>query len=233
LSARDELRSAYAALGLEPGASLRVVKRQFKTIVRKWHPDRFVGDPQGIVEANQRLRVINQAYNTILASFRPLIPQIRRDPPPPPAPPRSDNGSSARAPDEPPRPRPVMERLTPEQIDAIVDALKAHGRRPSLTDQIRTEPWNRGLSLAVAVAFIVEGAWTTWRNPWPTLSAWHVKPTMPATGPLMASMVMSALLMWPLLYAIWYSDKRTRIVGWIFLVLIALVLPAFTAMARS
>jgi hypothetical protein len=229
---RDEVRSAYAALGLEPGASLRMVKQQFKTLVRRWHPDRFVGDPQGMLEANHRLRVINQAYNTIVASdFRPAVPPLRREPPPPP--PRPGNGSPPNADNPPPPPRPVRERLTPEEIDAIVDALKAHGRRPSLKDQIRTEPWNRGLSLAVAMAFIVEGAWTTWRNPWPTLSAWHVKPTMSATGPLMASMMMSALLMWPLLYAIWYSDRRTRIVGWIFLVLVALVLPAFTAMARS
>jgi len=228
---RDELRSAYAALGLKPGASLSTVKRQFKTLVRKWHPDRFVGDPKSMIEANHQLRVINQAYNTIIAAdFRPVVPVVRRDPVPP-SPPRS-NGSSPQADTSPP-PRPVRERLTPEEIDAIVNALKAHERRPSLREQIRTEPWNRGLSLAVAIAFIVEGVWTTWRNPWPTLSAWHLRPTMPATGPLMASMVMSALLMWPLLYAIWYSDKRTRVVGWIFLVLFALVLPAFTAMARS
>src|SRR5258705_9264453 len=111
---RDELRSAYAALGIEPGASLGMVKRQFKTLVRRWHPDRFVGDPQGTIEANHRLRVINQAYNTIIASdFRPVVPQIRRDPTPPPSPARSDNGSSVHAQDIPPRAPPVMERLTP------------------------------------------------------------------------------------------------------------------------
>src|SRR6185295_19402371 len=140
---RDELRSAYAALGLEPGASLGTVKRQFKTLVRKWHPDRFVGDPQGIVEANHRLRVINQAYNTILAAdFQPTVPQVRRDPP---APPHAGRAASADAGTPPPRAQPIRERLTADEIDAIVDALKAHGRRPSLKEQIRTEPWNRGL----------------------------------------------------------------------------------------
>ncbi len=231
---RDELRSAYAALGLEPGASLRMVKRQFKTLVRTWHPDRFVRDAQGMTEANHRLRVINQAYNTILASdFQRAIPQIRRGPPPPPPVARSNGGAASTASgDTPPRARPVVERLTPEQIDAIVDALKAHTRRPPLRDQISSEPWNRGLSLAVAVAYIFEGVWMAWRNPWPTLTAWKVRPTLPATGPVMASMVMSALIVWPLLYVIWYSDKRTRIAGWIFLVFVVVVLPMFSAMMR-
>jgi hypothetical protein len=48
----------------------------------------------------------------------------------------------------------------------------------------------------------------------------------------MASMVMSALIVWPLLYVIWYSDARSRIAGWVFLVFVAFVLPAFTAMLR-
>jgi len=226
---RDELRSAYAALGLEPGASLATVKRQFKTLVRKWHPDRFVGDPQGVVEANHRLRVINQSYNAILASdFQSAVPQVRRDPPAP----RSGDSGSADAGTTPPHAQPIRERLTADEINAIVDALKAHGHRPSLKEQIRTDPWNRGLSLAVAIAYVFESVWTTWQNPWPTLSAFHVTPTMSATGPLLASIVLSGLLVWPLLYAIWYSDSRTRVTGWIFLVVVALVLPFFSAMMR-
>ena len=77
----DELRSAYAVLGLQPGASLHKVKRQFKTLVRRWHPDRFASDPQGKAEANDRLRVINIAYSTILQTgFGEAIPQVPRDP---------------------------------------------------------------------------------------------------------------------------------------------------------
>jgi len=221
----DELRSAYAALGLEPGASLRVVKRQFKMLVRTWHPDRFAGDSQGTIEANDRLRVINQAYNTILAAdFRQAAPQLRRAPVVDPT--ANTDTSSA------PPPRPVVERLTPEQIDAIVDAMRGHTRRPSIAEQIRNDPWNRGLSLAVAVAYVFEAVLMAWRNPWPALSAWNVKPTMPATGPVLASFVMSALIVWPLLYVIWYSDARTKIAGWVFLLFVAIVLPMFSAMIR-
>ena len=64
----DELRSAYAVLGLQPGASLQEVRQQFKNLVRRWHPDRFANDPQGRAEANDRLRVINSAYSTIVQS---------------------------------------------------------------------------------------------------------------------------------------------------------------------
>src|SRR5207247_2281784 len=164
--------SAYAALGLEPGASIRMLKRQFKMLVRTWHPDRFIGDPQGSAEANHRLRVINRAYNTILATdFQHATPQVRRVPPPAP----SDAADKFIA-----REPPVTVRLTPEQIDAIVESLKAHDRRPSLTEQIRIEPWNRGLSLAVAIAYIVESGLASWRNPWPVLTAWRVTPTLPA-----------------------------------------------------
>ena len=218
---RDDLKSAYAALGLEPGAPLPIVKRQFKTLVRTWHPDRFVGDPQGVAEANQRLRIINRAYNTILATFNHAPPQLRRDPPTA-APAPSPSGSAQGGPRHPP----VSIRLTPEQIDAIVESLKAHGRRTSLSEQIRIEPWNRGLSLAVAIAYVCESAWATWQNPWPALTMLRVTPTLPATGPIMASMVMSAFLVWPMLYAIWYSDRRTKIAGWIFLAFVALVIPA-------
>src|SRR6185436_17138936 len=121
---RDELRSAYAALGLEPGAPMPIVKRQFRTLVRTWHPDRFVGDAQGAAEANHRLRIINRAYNTILETFNHAPPQLRRDPPTPePAPSGSAQGGR--------REPPVTIRLTPEQIDAIVESLQGHGRRPS------------------------------------------------------------------------------------------------------
>jgi curved DNA-binding protein CbpA len=224
---RDEIRSAYAALGLEPGAALFAVKRRFKALVRTWHPDLFVTDPQGLAEANHRLRIINQAYNTILAAdFRRPVPQMRRDPP---ASVRQDGGPGrAQATDASPPERPVSTPLTPEQIDEIIEAMKSRGRRPSIREQIRDQPWNRGLSLGVAGSYVLQSAWAAWRNPWPMVTAWHVKPTLPATGPMMASMVMSGLLLWPFLYVIWYSENRTRVAGWVCLTL----LPAFGAMMR-
>ena len=62
----DRLDSAYATLGLSRGASSRAVKRQYKALVKQWHPDRFTGDAQGIAEATVMLKAVNHAYTTIL-----------------------------------------------------------------------------------------------------------------------------------------------------------------------
>jgi len=62
----DRLDSAYATLGLGRGASSSAVKRQYKALVKQWHPDRFTGDPQGVAEATMMLKAVNHAYSTIL-----------------------------------------------------------------------------------------------------------------------------------------------------------------------
>jgi DnaJ domain len=62
----DRLDSAYATLGLSRGASSSAVKRQYKALVKRWHPDRFTGDPQGVAEATLMLKAVNHAYSTIL-----------------------------------------------------------------------------------------------------------------------------------------------------------------------
>jgi len=57
----DALDSAYATLGLTRGASAPAVKRQYRALVRKWHPDRFANDPQGVAEATLMLQAVNRA----------------------------------------------------------------------------------------------------------------------------------------------------------------------------
>jgi preprotein translocase subunit Sec63 len=44
------------------------VKRHYKRLVRRWHPDRFASDPQGIAEATQRMHLINHAYESIMSA---------------------------------------------------------------------------------------------------------------------------------------------------------------------
>lgn len=88
----DALRSAYAMLELDPTASPREVRRQFKKLVRRWHPDRFAQDPQGQAEASRRMQQINAAYELILASgtassapaepgpaYEPHVPRERQE----------------------------------------------------------------------------------------------------------------------------------------------------------
>ncbi|OFW26010.1 MAG: hypothetical protein A3H97_11290 [Acidobacteria bacterium RIFCSPLOWO2_02_FULL_65_29] len=265
----DEIRSAYAVLGLRPGASLHRVRRQFKALVRRWHPDRFANDPQGKAEANDRLRVINNAYSTILQTgLRHAIPQAPRDPAyaredpqrasagqardarsesrratagqarddrPAADGAKAGQADSARAErgrataSDPTPPRPVAP-LTREQIDALIDALQGRGRRQTLREQILNDPWNRGLSLAFVCAYMLVDIIQTWRHPWPRFAMRGIKPALPATGPVLASLIGSALWTLPLLWVIWYADAWSRRMAWVFLGLLAVLLPLFRLM---
>jgi hypothetical protein len=62
----EEIRKAYATLGLPFGASRRELRRQYKKLVRTWHPDRFGGDPVGQATATEQLGRINRAYRAVL-----------------------------------------------------------------------------------------------------------------------------------------------------------------------
>jgi DnaJ-domain-containing protein 1 len=55
---RNAERKALDALGLEANASAQEVKRQFKTLVKRHHPDANGGDRS----SEDRLREIIQAY---------------------------------------------------------------------------------------------------------------------------------------------------------------------------
>lgn len=219
----DELRSAYAVLGLQPGATLQEVKQQFKTLVRRWHPDRFANDPQGKVEANDRLRVINIAYSTILqSSAAETTSHVRRDPPPNPV--ASDMSSEEYT------PPPVGPPLTREQIDAMIEALRGQTRRKSLRELIREDPWNRGLSLALVGLYILIDAIQAWRHP-SSLAAAGFSVSRSGSGNVAASVAGSVMWTLPLVAVIWYADAFSKKIAWFFLAVFALLL-LFAAMMR-
>ena len=62
----DLLTRAYAQLGVPLGTSPAHLRRRYKELVRRWHPDRFASDPRGQAEAAVRMREINTAYHLIL-----------------------------------------------------------------------------------------------------------------------------------------------------------------------
>ncbi len=67
-AAAGSLQQAYAALGLETGASDAEVKRAYRKLVRQYHPDKLVsqGLPEEMMEmAKKRVREINTAYDLI------------------------------------------------------------------------------------------------------------------------------------------------------------------------
>jgi hypothetical protein len=56
--------SAYAALGLQPGADARAVERAYKSLIKQHHPDREGGD-------SARAAEINRAYRELRAMLAP------------------------------------------------------------------------------------------------------------------------------------------------------------------
>ena len=55
------MNDPYAVLGLSPGASDEEVKKAYRTLAKKYHPDRNPGDE----EAARKMQEINAAYEQI------------------------------------------------------------------------------------------------------------------------------------------------------------------------
>src|SRR5262245_24980193 len=63
----DELVRDLSILGVDAAASPTQVHERYLELVRRWHPDRFAGDPQGRAEATIRMRQIDDAYRRVTA----------------------------------------------------------------------------------------------------------------------------------------------------------------------
>ncbi len=61
----DARARAYAILGLPAGASAQDVRKRYRLLASRWHPDRFAGDAAGQAEAAVQMRVINDAVRLI------------------------------------------------------------------------------------------------------------------------------------------------------------------------
>lgn len=62
------LDDAYRLLDLDPGASDEEVKRACRDLTKVWHPDRFGNDPRLRQKAEEKLKTILEAYETIRVS---------------------------------------------------------------------------------------------------------------------------------------------------------------------
>jgi preprotein translocase subunit Sec63 len=98
----DPLRRSYAILGLEAGASLAEVRRRYRFLASRWHPDRHVGDQRNEAEAGAQMRRINDAYHLIVAKRASEAPHSATVPP-------------------------VGRRLSPDEVDALAKAIGNEG----------------------------------------------------------------------------------------------------------
>lgn len=65
----------FRALGLEPGAEPSEVKRAYRTLVKKWHPDRHhTASYEARALAEEKFREIDQAYRRISKTWRKASP---------------------------------------------------------------------------------------------------------------------------------------------------------------
>lgn len=60
----------YAALGLTPGDNWQRARIAYKRAVRIWHPDRFAQNDPKQIEAEERTKTINQAFDELTVFFR-------------------------------------------------------------------------------------------------------------------------------------------------------------------
>jgi curved DNA-binding protein CbpA len=64
------IEQAYRALGVPADSSALRIKRDYRHLVRRWHPDRFAHNTNEQRHATERMREINHAYE--LAKHAPL-----------------------------------------------------------------------------------------------------------------------------------------------------------------
>src|SRR5262245_56886282 len=101
----NDVARAYATLGLDARASPAEIRRAYKALVKRWHPDRFGSDRSGQAEAAVRMREINAAYRVLRETYL-------GGPRPSAAPPRYTTPGR---------------RLTREEIDAMVSSIGTQG----------------------------------------------------------------------------------------------------------
>ena len=62
-----QLHQYYANLELKPGASLDKVKAAYRDLMRKYHPDKHLGDPDRHKAATELAQSLTKAYQVLLA----------------------------------------------------------------------------------------------------------------------------------------------------------------------
>ena len=60
-----DIEQSFEILELDPGASKDEIKQSYKDIVTVWHPDRFSNNPRLKQKAEEKLKEVNVAYDTL------------------------------------------------------------------------------------------------------------------------------------------------------------------------
>lgn len=66
----DEVARAYAALEVRPGANFDTVRKAYRTLMRKYHPDLYTGSPEKQKTANEIAQRLTDAYKLLEKRLR-------------------------------------------------------------------------------------------------------------------------------------------------------------------
>lgn len=56
----------YQILGLNNNATEEEIKKAYRTLAKKWHPDRYINEPEKLAEAEDKFKEISEAYSIII-----------------------------------------------------------------------------------------------------------------------------------------------------------------------
>jgi preprotein translocase subunit Sec63 len=69
MAVKLSIHDSYTVLDLAPGCSIDELKLAYKDMVQVWHPDRFAHNPRLGQKAEDKLKQINLAYETLEAAI--------------------------------------------------------------------------------------------------------------------------------------------------------------------
>ncbi|MCK4727384.1 MAG: J domain-containing protein [Desulfobacterales bacterium] len=78
-----DIQRCFEILELDRGAQLDEAKQAYKDIVNVWHPDRFLNNPRLKEKAEEKLKEVNVAYETVkffLSGKQEVKPDQKADP---------------------------------------------------------------------------------------------------------------------------------------------------------
>jgi tetratricopeptide (TPR) repeat protein len=90
-----QISEFYRQLDLEPGADLVLIRQSYRQLVKVWHPDRFGNDEKLQAVANDKLKKINFAYESLITFIQSGGKTESSPPPDAKTSPRSTKTSSA------------------------------------------------------------------------------------------------------------------------------------------